>query len=240
MADRRSPRGFTLLELLLALAVMVALGAVAIPGIFGVLANRQLARGGSGLRVAMVQARLEAMRTGRTQVMRFELGGSRYQVVPHYDPSDMTEAADMMGQGTAVATGGVAIPVVPSPAMQGGSATAPPPTGQGSPRDMLSVSSSSDQLPDQVLFSDAQVQATARSSTLNPAAGMGVPASPVLPAAAGGLSSGTSGNWSQPILFYADGTTSTAVVTLSRESVGHVVVRLRGLTGEPTVSEIVP
>lgn len=223
----RCPTAFTLLELLLVLAVMVAVGAIAIPGIFGVLANRQLARGGSGLRVAMVQARLEAMRTGRTQVMRFEIGGSRFQVVPHYDATDVTEAGDMIGSGTAVATGGVAIPVLP-----GSANLAPQVPEEAGPRDMLSVASDDEQLPEMVLFSDAQVQATARSSTIDHTSSG--------PLASGASAAGPGPGWSQPILFYADGTTSTAAVTLSREAVGQIVVRLRGLTGETMVSEILP
>lgn len=214
---------FTLFELLLVLAVMVAVGAVAIPGIFGVLANRQLARGGNGLRVAMVQARLEAMRTGRTQVMRCEIGGSRFQVAPHYTASDVTEAGDMIGRGTAVASGGIGVPVLPD-AATGSRFGGELPEADG-PRDMLSVSNSGDQLPDLVLFSDAQVQATARSATVDQASG--------------GAMTADSG-WSQPILFYADGTTSTAAVVLTRAEVGRVIVRLRGLTGESMVSEVMP
>lgn len=229
----RHATAFTLLELLLVLAVMVAVGAIAIPGIFGVLANRQLARGGDGLRVAMVQARLEAMRTGRTQIMRFEIGGSRFQVVPHYDASDVTEAGDMIGRGTAVATGGVAMPVLPggpnagSGAVAGTGALAGNGTDPAGPRDLLSVAGDQEQLPEMVLFEQARVQATARSSTIDRTTG-------------GSVAPGSDAGWSQPVLFYADGTTSNAAVTLSRESVGRVVVRIRGLTGETMVSELMP
>lgn len=218
--DVRHPGGFTLLELVLVLAVIVAVSAIAVPGIFGVLANRQVARGGNGLRVAMVQARLEAMRTGRTQMMQVEIGGSRFKVEPYYDSSDVTEAGDMIGRGTAAATGGMAMPATPS----GVAPAASEPVG---PRDPLSPAFDEEILPDSVIFSDAQIQATARSSTIDRAAG----------AVAGGAGAG---GWSQPMLFYADGTTSTAAVTVARESVGRVVVRLRGLTGETRVSEVMP
>lgn len=46
--------------------------------------------------------------------------------------------------------------------------------------------------------------------------------------------------WSRPILFYPDGSTSTALITLSHESVGRVVVKIRGITGDVTVSEVLP
>lgn len=202
------------------LAVMVAVSAIAVPGIFGALSNRQVARGGNGLRIAMVQARLEAMRTGRTQMMQVELGGSRFKVEPYFDPSDITEAGDMTGRGTAAATGGIAVPALPT-------ATPPSDSPEAGARSPLSVAVDEEMLPDLVIFSDAQIQATARSSTIDSAAG----------AASGGAASG---EWSQPIIFYPDGTTSTAAVTVGRESVGRVVVRLRGLTGETRVSEVLP
>jgi hypothetical protein len=46
--------------------------------------------------------------------------------------------------------------------------------------------------------------------------------------------------WSRPILFYPDGSTSTAVVTLTNPTLGKVVIRLRGITGDVTVSEVLP
>lgn len=46
--------------------------------------------------------------------------------------------------------------------------------------------------------------------------------------------------WSRPILFYPDGSTSTAMISLSRETVGRVVIKMRGITGDVTVSEVLP
>jgi hypothetical protein len=46
--------------------------------------------------------------------------------------------------------------------------------------------------------------------------------------------------WSRPVLFYPDGSTSTSVITLSNPDLGRVVIRLRGITGDVTVSEVVP
>jgi len=48
------------------------------------------------------------------------------------------------------------------------------------------------------------------------------------------------GRWSRPILFYPDGSTSSAVVVLKHESFGQLTVRLRGITGEATVGEVMP
>ncbi|MGI9472216.1 MAG: prepilin-type N-terminal cleavage/methylation domain-containing protein [Rubripirellula sp.] len=44
--------------------------------------------------------------------------------------------------------------------------------------------------------------------------------------------------WSRPILFYPDGSTSTALVSLAHPTLGRVVVKIRGITGDATVSEV--
>jgi prepilin-type N-terminal cleavage/methylation domain-containing protein len=46
------------------------------------------------------------------------------------------------------------------------------------------------------------------------------------------------GGWSQPILFYTDGTTSTAAVTISHATHGQVTVKIRGITGDVTIGEV--
>ena len=217
-AEARS--AFTLLELTLVLAVIVAISAVALPNIFDVLANRQLVRGADGVRVAMVQARIEAMRTGRTQMLRVHIGGDQFNVQAMTSLADVTEAADQMGRGTAVASGGV--PMANMNTL--GNQPAPPPLDTGDRKeDMLDPSMNDDRLPPGVQFSQVQVLATARTSTM----------------AGNPLTAPTDG-WSQPIYFYADGTTSNAVVTVMRENLGRVLVKIRGLTGETIVTEVMP
>lgn len=53
------------------------------------------------------------------------------------------------------------------------------------------------------------------------------------------MSSQSSG-FSQPILFYPDGTTSTAAITVSDAKYGKVTIQLRGITGEVTVGSMEP
>jgi len=47
-----------------------------------------------------------------------------------------------------------------------------------------------------------------------------------------------SSGWSQPILFYTDGTTSTARITLTHVTDGAITVKLRGITGDVTIGEV--
>ena len=51
-------------------------------------------------------------------------------------------------------------------------------------------------------------------------------------------SSAGSGNWSKPILFYPDGTTSTATLLIKNDEARCVELHLRGLTGAVAVSAI--
>lgn len=44
--------------------------------------------------------------------------------------------------------------------------------------------------------------------------------------------------WSRPILFYPDGSTSTAMVEISSPGIGRVRVKLRGITGDVEVTEV--
>jgi prepilin-type N-terminal cleavage/methylation domain-containing protein len=51
-------------------------------------------------------------------------------------------------------------------------------------------------------------------------------------------SAGAGEAWSAPVLFFPDGTSSTAETTLVNEAGSYVVVRLRGLTGVSRVSNV--
>ena len=208
--------GFTLLELILALVIILAITAIALPNLFDFLADRQLVRGGDSVRIALVEARLEAMRTGRAQMFRAELGGSNFRVEPYYDPNDTTEAADMMGQGMSAAAGGPALLATPPPTATDNATVGEQPT------DMLTVTVGEELLPRDILFEDVQVQATARAATMQQSAS----------AIAGS-------GWSSPIMFYPDGTTSNAIVTVMHEKFGRVHIKIRGLTGDTDISQVV-
>lgn len=203
--------GFTLLEVLLTLAVLAAIAALVVPMFGDLLADRRLARGGEVVRVEMTRARLEAMRSGRTQMMQIQLGSGAFSVQPWYSAEDMTETAEMTGSGAALLSGGtpMAAPTLPPGQMQ--------------------QPVESETLPEGITFADVRVETTARSMAVQMQSGTA--GASALQDAAGSV---------QPILFYADGTTSTAAVTVMDQTVGRVTVALRGLTGEATLSEIMP
>jgi prepilin-type N-terminal cleavage/methylation domain-containing protein len=194
---------FTLLELLLTLAVLAALTAVAIPQVGLLAGDRRLVRGGDLLRVEMTRLRVDAMREGRVLMLEGLLEGNSFRARPYYSASDATEALDQTGTQTSLLTGaseGV-VTILEQP----------------------SESQESIDLPEDITVEAVGVVSAARSMEIEQL-----------------TESDRSEGWSRPILFYPDGSTSTAVVTLSNPKLGRIVVRLRGITGDVTVSEVLP
>ncbi len=195
-------RGFTIVELLLALAILVTLAAMVVPSFSSLLADRRVARAGDQLRVEMMQARLAAMRSGRTYLLQLQQGSNKVRVRPWVDMNDMTEALDQTGSSSALLTGGNVV---------GGTMQAV--DAEQEAREV--------ELPETMAVSDVRVQSSPRSFMIE---------------------SQTQGEatdgWSQPILFYPDGSTSTAAVTVNSDGAGRIIVVLRGLTGEVTVTDV--
>jgi prepilin-type N-terminal cleavage/methylation domain-containing protein len=183
-------RGVTLVELLLVLALLVIIGALAMPLLANSFSQARLRHGGELLRAAWGKARLAAMQSGETHVFRYEPEGSRYQT------------AMLTALNTTGSFGG------PAPTADSNSDT------KFSEADILRLERS--ELPEGVTFSSGQLADTQQL--------------------AGGV--GGDGNWSSPILFFADGTTTDAVVFLANAQQKSIRVTLRGLTGISRAGEI--
>lgn len=193
--DAGATRAFTLLEILLVLALLVVIAAVATPSIARFARTQELRSAGDVVRGEWARARVQAMKSGRVHVFVFEPDGSRYSVDYWIADDDALEAGDSTSQPAAEAT---------------------EPEGSG----MLA-----EELPQGVRFMLGDSEATARSAEVEAD----------LPAAGGAETDVT---WSRPILFYSDGTTSTAEITLANEQGRAVRVSLRGLTGVAKVGEV--
>jgi len=196
-------QAFTLLELLLTLAVLAALTAVAIPQIGLLAGDRRLVRGGDLVRVEMTRLRVDAMRQGRVLMLEGLIEGNQFRSRPFNSAADATEAFDQTGSQSGLlngATQGVVTVVEQDTESQ----------------DLID-------LPQDIFVESVGVVSAARSMEIEQL-----------------TESDRSEGWSQPILFYPDGSTSTSVITLSNPELGRVVIRLRGITGDVTVSEVVP
>ena len=194
-APRRGRRGFTLMEVMLTLAVLVLIGALTWPIVNNSFADRKLRSAADRVRAAWVSARVKAMRTDSVQVFRYTPDGREFRV----ETRPMTEAA-----------------VDPSGAPTGETAAVP---------EGLNPEGVKGELPETVTFVRSETALDTRAAMLD-----------LTPA--GDSESGK--EWSEPILFYPDGTTSTARLLLQmkkKDGALQIELSLRGLTGIVRVSE---
>jgi prepilin-type N-terminal cleavage/methylation domain-containing protein len=186
MARRSAPpafvrAGFSLLEVLLVLALLVVLAALVVPALEGPLAGERLRRSADQLRTAWTRARIRAMQSGEIYAFTFDPDAGTYRIAP----LEALQAA---------------------PAGPGGDASVRGPAG-----------ASTGQLPEDVVFY------------------LGAAADPSGRADSPGLQAD---NGAPLIVFYPDGTSSTAEVWLRNETAQAVPVLLRGLTGVSRVGDV--
>jgi prepilin-type N-terminal cleavage/methylation domain-containing protein len=90
-------RGLTLVEICLVLALLVVIASFAIPLLGGAVERRSLMSGGGLLQAGFTRARLAAMQSGQTYVVRFEPKGSRFQVLS-LDQLQLPESQEMQSE----------------------------------------------------------------------------------------------------------------------------------------------
>lgn len=200
---------FTLLEVLLTLVVLTAVAAVAIPQLGGLLADRKLDRAADQLRIEMTRARVESMRKGRVLMMEMGAETGQFRIRPYSSLSDATESDQVMS-GTSALLNGADQANFAAPMAE-------------------TIATQNFELPENVVFGAVSVASSTRSTQISQEAAV-VPVSGTEEVQDQVL------EYSTPILFYPDGTTSTAVAEVLHEGVGSLMVRLRGITGDVTIS----
>ncbi len=193
----RSRRGYTLMEIVLVLALLVAITALAMPAIRGLMAGQRLENAADIVRAEWGKARARAIKTGRIYVFRFAVNDGSYMVQPWFAEDDYLET----------------------------SATAQPLAGRRPAQGAAAMTGGSTKwLPEGVLFVSSQTLQDTRSGEVEQGLG----------------ANGSSNTVARPVLFYPDGTTSTAQLILADERQNYIEISLRGLTGVATVREILP
>jgi prepilin-type N-terminal cleavage/methylation domain-containing protein len=186
--SRRTPRrAFTLLEVILVLALLVVLAAIAWPGLQAVLSSLELRKSADRIRLEWEHARCQALSSGSTVLFRYAPDSNRYCLERLPEPQ------------FAPGTGGTS------------GASAASATSDDQPREEV--------LPERITMVDCTISDDAADSS-----------------ASGG--STAQGEWSDPVVFYPDGTTSDATLVLQNQRDQSVEVSVRGLTGVVTVGEI--
>lgn len=197
----RHRSAFTLLELLLVIAVLAAMASLTMPNWGQLLDDRRLVRAGEQIRGSVARLRVEAMRSGRVVMLEGMIEGTNLRAKPFYSASDATEAIDQTGGGAALLTGAdQAVAVVVQ-------------------QDESAIETI--ELPEGITVTGVSVVSAARAAEIEEL-----------------TVSDQSQGWSRPVLFYPDGSTSTALISLAHPTMGRIVVKIRGITGDATVSEV--
>lgn len=186
------------MEVLLVLALLVAIGALVWPSLQRPFAAERLRRAGDQVRAHWSRARNRAIDSGEVYSFRCQLQGSRY-LIERYAGLDIDQA---------VTSTGFAAPA---------SSNATP----GTPA--LSIDKN---LPAGVTITNLTTEDDAR--TANQAMEFGQDN-------ANQVSDAT---WTTPVLFFPDGSSTTAELTLANEYGATVFVSLRGLTGTSRLGEV--
>lgn len=192
----RNRSAFSLIEIILVLAIMVAIGAIVVPSFGDAFLRQRLISTAEKVRSEWDRARLKAMKTGQIQVFNCVLESGSYSIEPYLSGDDVLSAST----GATIATMGGTI----AEATAEGTLVAP----GGSNANAL-------ELDEGVTFASCMVSGDMRAASVAQSQG-GV-------AAVGAVA--------QQVMFYPDGSTSTAEVIVQDASGAQRAVRLRGLTG---------
>ncbi len=207
--------GFTLFELLVVAAVIILIGAVIFPALMSTTETQHLISSGDTMRTFFARSRNEAMRSGQTLALRYQIGGNQFIIEPwdtgdsNIESNTSTSSFNMLGQLQQTLTDDRNI----------------------TERLLQQVQS----LPGDTVFASGTQAFDSREfaqfdPTLNPNAANVDNSS---------VTESVDGAWSQPILFYPDGSTSQSEVRIGTEDLQiFVLVRIRGLTGVAYVTEI--
>lgn len=206
-AWRTARGGFTLLELLLVLAIIALMSAIAAPRISDMFDRQKLRAAANDLRLVWDEARITAMRTGQAQIFNCLPQTGSYTVKPLMLQSDATD----VGQGaTVMLSGGVT-----GETMSNGLLTAADPTVAETKNLAESITFVSC-----FVVGNMRAYATAQESQ------------------ATGIGEVNTQNVGQAVIFYPDGSASTAEVRIQNERGDVRAVQIRGLTGFSRVVEI--
>ena len=204
-ASKRS--AVTLFELLLVLAILVAMAGVAIPTFASLVGSRRLGESIVKLSNEIMAGRVTAMRTGQAQVMRMTLQGKDYSIAPWLGGS---EAQDASAGATIMQSG----QVIQTQSTTGGGAVS-----------TSSQPGSTKQLLEGVSFSSVETLIDSRNAIAIQQSGGTVSTD-------GGSSQGDGSGLSSPLLLYPDGSCTTAQIILVDEKGRRMAIQIRGVTGQ--------
>ena len=208
-------QGFTLFEVLVVATLVIIIGGLIYPALMSTTETQSLIRSGDTVRTFFARSRNEAMRNGQTLALRYQIGGKQFVIEP-WDTGDSGIESNLPASNFTLL--GQLEPTTNNDRIV-------------TKRLLHQVQS----LPENVVFAAGTHAFDGRAlaqnePTLNPNVG-NVDSSSVTDL--------VDGVWSQPILFYPDGSTSQSEVRIGTDDLQlFVLVRIRGLTGIAYVTKI--
>ena len=240
------PTGLTFIEVTLVLVLLVIIASLGIPAMRGTLAQQQLKSSAHQIRGEWADARVRAMDEGQIVVVRAKIGGSTLIV------SRVLDAHYTAGLSSRQTSGRFDANNQLDPFERGGFTGDAHDFILGNPDAAMDAPSTLViELPKTVVIADVIVVVEERAAFY---LGLTAPGETegrmdgseeffeIQEISTGairyGETPGTGGTWSSPILFFPDGSSSTAAILLKNEAGRCIEVRLRGLTGTSMVTEI--
>ncbi|MCP4191455.1 MAG: prepilin-type N-terminal cleavage/methylation domain-containing protein [Planctomycetaceae bacterium] len=208
---RGSSKAFTLLEVLLVIAIMVAVLAVALPVMRGSFDVQRLRKAGETIQTEWAKARNQAIKTGKVHVFQHALYSDQYVTTLQTSLENMlAELSDETNE-----TGGSF-------------------SQNDSP---FNSSSNYKQLPEGIFFMGADVRMDSRT-TYEMTSFEAAPVVQDYSATSDAQEVTGEIRWGMPIFFFPDGTTSGATLALADDDQKSLTVSLRALTGISRVGTV--
>jgi prepilin-type N-terminal cleavage/methylation domain-containing protein len=224
LPKRGAPRGFTLVELLLVMSMIVVLLGMSYPTLRRSLSSSRLREAAKTMRVQVARARLAAIESGVPQELRFVPGEAVFRMAPArgFEP----EAADAGSAGDPDA--GPRLTTAGDPRRSGRPTNLDPQTAAlGEVIELL--------LPESVIFAHEQ---PSKTDATGAELGSPIPAGDSSSDPSLASTTGDDRNWSAPIVFRPDGTTVDAQFVIANDRQQCIVLSLRGLTGALDQSDL--
>ena len=197
----KSRQGFTLVEVLLTLCLLVIITSMAWPLLDKPFASQRLLKAADQIRAEWGSARVEALNSGLTYTFQYTIQGNQFCTKCQAAPETPSDAEAEYG------------------ADYGNDSLARTAVGQ----DAANPLATENTLPEKITFVGGETAADTRAATVE---------------SQSQTVFFSDASWSQPILFFPDGTTSTARLILKNQHGRRIELTMRGLTGVVKVGQL--
>ena len=214
-------KGLTLIEVMLVLAILVVIASLSVRLTAALLANYRIRQSSEDIRAEWTRLRIKAMEDGHIYCFRFSYGNDQYRVDRVLDAHFTAKFASPKDSTYSYSDDPLMDKTIDPDELTQEDYFLPEPDMEYAETPIsLSLKSV---LQKNCFFADCYVKPDSRGRYYQ---------------GTNNYSYRSRGDWSQPILFYPDGTTSTATILIKNDQARCIELHLRGLTGAVAVSSI--